>query len=125
MKRHKSGLCIVIECELMDGCNVHQLSLNIDDLEDGGLVWSLLRCSVDSNDFTAWFAKMHFLSLFDHKLDEVVSSLVGWDLVTGHTTSDVELSDDGEGDRASEDWNVWSVFRNETSHVTSVSEHDN
>ena len=121
---HMCGLCIIVECEFLNGCSVHQHSLHIDDLEDGGLIWGFLRSSVDSDDFAAWFAEVHLLGLLDHKLDKVVSSLVGWDLVSSHATSNVKLSDNREGDRASEDWDVWSVLGNEACHVSSVSEHN-
>ena len=53
---------------------------------------------MDSNDLAAWFAEVHLLGLLDHKLDKVVSSLVGWDLVACHTTSNVKLSDNRKGD---------------------------
>ena len=60
----------------MDGCNVHQLSLNIDNLEDRRLIWSLLVRSMDADGLAAWFAKILLLGLLNSEGQQVVSALV-------------------------------------------------
>ena len=81
---------------VMVGCSDYQHSLYIDDLQDGGLIRSLLRSSVDSDDLAAGFGEVHLLGLLDDSLDHVLNSLEGWNLEADHATNDVELSDDLE-----------------------------
>ena len=65
---------------------------------------------MDGDDLASWFAQVLFLGLLKDKGDKVIGSLVGRNLVSLNTAAEVELSDDGEGDRASEDRDVWSVL---------------
>ena len=80
---------------------------------------------MDSDDLTAWFAKVHFFGLLDHQLDKIVSSLIRGNLISSDSASDVELSDDGKRYRACEDWHTWSVLGHEAGHMASVSQNNN
>ena len=80
---------------------------------------------MDGDNLASWLAEVLLLGLLEDELDEVVGSLVGWDLVACDTSADVELSDDGEGDGAGKDGDGWLVLGDEAGHVSGVGEHDN
>jgi len=100
-------------------------SLDVDDLEDGGLIGSLFICAVQADDLAARLAETTLLGLLDGELEEVVGTLVRWDLEGSDTAGDVELAADLEGDGAGEDGDAGTVLSNETSKVASVGKDDN
>ena len=69
-------------------------SLDIDDLEDGRLIRSLLIGAVKADNLAAGLAKTSFLGLLHGESEQVVGALVRWDLEGNDTTSVVELTDD-------------------------------
>lgn len=60
----------------------------------------------------------------DGESQQVVCALVGRNFEANDASGAVELADDGERDRASEDRDRRSVFCNETCKVTCVGKHD-
>jgi hypothetical protein len=70
------------------------ISLNVNDLEDGRLIWGVLVGSVNADDLSARPAQVSFLGSRDGHVDQIVSSLVRWNLESNDATCTVQLSDD-------------------------------
>jgi hypothetical protein len=51
------------------------VSLDVEDLEDVGLIGGLLLATVDGDDFVAGLAESHILGGLNNQLDEVIDTL--------------------------------------------------
>ena len=104
--------------------SVRSRSLDIDDLEDGGLVWGLLVGAVDANHLTTWLAEVLLFSLLHSQGEQIVRALVRRNLEANDAAGAVKLTDHGEGHGAGQDGHVGSVLGDEAGQMTSVSQHN-
>ena len=99
-------------------------SFNVEDLHDVRLIGGLFFSSVDGDNLVASLAKSHLSSGLDDELEELVGSLERGHLVSNNTSGAVKLSDDGVGDRASEDGAARAVLRYQSGELARVGEDD-
>ena len=99
-------------------------SLDIEDLENGRLVWALLISALQADDLAARLAETALLSLLNGELDEVLDALVGRDLKGDNTTGDVELADDVGVGGAGKNRHARAILGDKAGKMACVGQHD-
>ena len=69
-------------------------SFNIYNLHDVRLIRSVLVGAMDANDLTACLDQVMLFCDFDNSLDNVITALVGWNLVAPDTSYCLKVSND-------------------------------
>ena len=70
-----------------------QVSFNIDDLHDVGLVGGVFFVAVYAHNFLARLYEVLLFGNFHASLDNVVGSQIAFNLVAPNTTGNLQLSD--------------------------------